>query len=127
MVWRPTGFAGIVAAVMNDIERAVQLRVGRNIRKLRERRKLSLEEFGAKINRSDRYVGQVERGEANPSLRVLTAIATELSIDVAVLLIPTPDDHRGPRSHIVAHKDVERLVDSVREMLRLLERIRQSE
>ena len=61
-------------------------RLSRAVRIARGRTGLSQEALAlqAGINRS--YVGQIERGVGNPSLRVLVKLAETLGLDVAELL-----------------------------------------
>jgi transcriptional regulator with XRE-family HTH domain len=60
--------------------------VGENVRNLRHSRGLTQEQlaFDAKIDLT--YVGGIERGRRNPSLLVLTRIASALSVEPAALL-----------------------------------------
>jgi transcriptional regulator with XRE-family HTH domain len=62
-------------------------RLSRAVRVARGRAGLSQEALAlqAGINRS--YVGQIERGVGNPSLRVLARIADTLGMDVGDLLV----------------------------------------
>ena len=61
-------------------------RLSEAVKKARRRVGLSQEALAleAGINRS--FVGQIERGVANPSLQVLTKLATALEVDVGDLL-----------------------------------------
>jgi transcriptional regulator with XRE-family HTH domain len=60
--------------------------VGENIRQLRKKRGLSQEQlaFRADINAS--YMGQVERGEKNPTIDVLSKIANALQTPLEILV-----------------------------------------
>ena len=70
---------------------AVRLRVGKNVRRLRRLRGLSQERLAERVGNSVKHIGQVERGEVNVGLDILSRIAIALSIDVDDLFI-------GPRS-----------------------------
>lgn len=61
-------------------------RLGERIRKLRDRRGWSQEEFAAicEVNRS--YMGRIERGELNLTLATLTKIGKGLGTSVSALL-----------------------------------------
>lgn len=63
-----------------------QIIVGRNVRKIRQQRRMTQEElaFAAEIDLT--YVGGIERGKRNPSLLVLTRIAAALQVAPAKLL-----------------------------------------
>ena len=60
--------------------------LARNLRAMRRARRISQEQLAlfADIDRS--YVSQIERGVANPSLRMLSALATQLQVTVTQLL-----------------------------------------
>lgn len=59
---------------------------GDNVRRLRHQRGLTQEQlaFEAKIDLT--YVGGIERGRRNPSLLVISRLASALSVTPAVLL-----------------------------------------
>lgn len=63
----------------------VRARIGWNLRRLRNERGVTQEEFanGAGFDRG--YISGVERGVRNPSALVLAKIADALAVDVAVL------------------------------------------
>ncbi len=60
--------------------------VGRNVRRIRQQRRMTQEElaFAAEIDLT--YMGGIERGKRNPSLLVLTRIAAALQVAPAKLL-----------------------------------------
>lgn len=66
-------------------------RLSRAVRAARKESGLSQEKLAldAGINRS--YVGQIERGVGNPSLRVLVRLADTLDLDVGDLLAQAPN------------------------------------
>jgi transcriptional regulator with XRE-family HTH domain len=59
---------------------------GRNVRKVRQQRRMTQEmlAFEAKIDLT--YVGGIERGKRNPSLSVMARIAAALSIPLTKLI-----------------------------------------
>jgi transcriptional regulator with XRE-family HTH domain len=59
---------------------------GANIRRARRARKLSLEALGAASGVDVKYLGRIERGEANCTLAVLERIARALDLEGADLL-----------------------------------------
>lgn len=63
-----------------------QVIVGRNVRKIRQQRRMTQEElaFAAEIDLT--YVGGIERGKRNPSLLVMARIADALHVAPAKLL-----------------------------------------
>ena len=62
--------------------------VAKNVRKLRQQRKLTQEQlaFAAKIDLT--YLGGIERGKRNPSLLVMARIAEALRVPLPKLLTP---------------------------------------
>jgi len=66
----------------------LQLAVGRNLRRLRVARGMSQEAFAAVLGVHRTFMGGVERGERNLTLRSLDRVATALGIDPRELLEP---------------------------------------
>jgi transcriptional regulator with XRE-family HTH domain len=60
--------------------------LGKNVRKLRQQRKLTQEELAFEAEIDLTYVGGIERGRRNPSLMVMARIADALSVPLARLL-----------------------------------------
>lgn len=67
---------------------AIALRLGRRIRALRLARGWSQEELARRATIHRVYLGDVERGVRNPSLRHLVAIAVVLGVHIRELLPP---------------------------------------
>lgn len=70
---------------------AIALRLGWRIRALRLARGWSQEELARRATIHRVYLGDVERGVRNPSLRHLAAVAAALGVRVHVLLLPDDD------------------------------------
>ncbi len=68
----------------NPIE--IKLHFGKHIRKLRESREWTQEEFADKAGLHSTYIGQIERGIRNPSLVNLHKLAKALKISGGELL-----------------------------------------
>lgn len=60
--------------------------LGRRIRKLREQKNWSQEEFAEICGHNRSYMGRIERGELNLTLRSLEKVGKGLGISVARLL-----------------------------------------
>ncbi len=60
---------------------------GYRVRKLREAKGLSQEELAFKAGVHRTYLGGIERGERNPSLKNIAAIAEALDIDLSELFL----------------------------------------
>lgn len=66
--------------------RAIQRRLGRRVRALRNERGWTQEELAARAKKHPTYIGGIERGERNPTLTVLAGIARAFGISLAALL-----------------------------------------
>ncbi|MBO0767313.1 MAG: helix-turn-helix transcriptional regulator [Solirubrobacterales bacterium] len=72
---------------LGELQRAV----GRNLRVYRVERGLSQEALAAELGVHRTYMGGVERGERNLTLRSLERIATTLDLDPRDLIAPGED------------------------------------
>lgn len=72
-----------------DLQRAV----GRNLRAYREAQGLSQEAFADELGVHRTYMGGIERGERNLTLKSLERIAERIGVDPLTLL-PTSDTSR---------------------------------
>ncbi len=70
----------------------LQRTVGRNIRRIRTAGDLSQEDLAERIGHHRTYVGSVERGERNLSLRSLERLAASLGVHPVDLLAPVGPD-----------------------------------
>jgi transcriptional regulator with XRE-family HTH domain len=61
-------------------------RFGRRVRELRQRAKLSQEEFAAICDLDRTYISGIERGKRNVALRNIEAIAQALHVTISELL-----------------------------------------
>jgi len=61
-------------------------RFGRNVRRVRQQKQLSLETLAHEVDLSYSYLGEIERGRRNPSLGVVERIAVGLGVDPLELL-----------------------------------------
>jgi transcriptional regulator with XRE-family HTH domain len=64
----------------------LERQVGANIRRLRKGAGLSQEKLAAEAKIDMRYLGGIERGQENPTLKVISDIAKGLGVRPAVLL-----------------------------------------
>ncbi len=67
-------------------EGELQRRVGLNLRSYREARGLSQEKFADKLGYHRTYVGGLERGERNLTLKAVERIASRLRLDPLELM-----------------------------------------
>jgi transcriptional regulator with XRE-family HTH domain len=82
------------------VEGDLQRRVGQNLRKLRKAKGMSQEAFADSLHINRTYIGGVERGERNLTLRSVERVATSLGVDPIELLTdlgsPPVEDTTGP-------------------------------
>jgi transcriptional regulator with XRE-family HTH domain len=64
----------------------LNLRLARNLRRLRHERALSQEDAAEKCGLHRTYIGAIERGERNVTLGTLQAVASAFRVDPPVLL-----------------------------------------
>ena len=69
------------------MEGDLQRRLGRNLRNLRKAKGLSQEAFADALDIHRTYMGGLERGERNVTLKTVERIASALGIDPAQLLL----------------------------------------
>jgi transcriptional regulator with XRE-family HTH domain len=60
--------------------------LGRNVRRLRQQRKLTQEQLAFEAEIDLTYMGGIERGKRNPSLLVMARIADALGVQLLKLL-----------------------------------------
>jgi transcriptional regulator with XRE-family HTH domain len=70
------------------MEGDLQKTVGRNLRAYRQARELSQEAFADMVGVHRTYMGGLERGERNLTLRSVERIAAQIGIDPLVLMDP---------------------------------------
>jgi transcriptional regulator with XRE-family HTH domain len=98
----------------------VRNQVGATIRRMRNRRELSLEDLADRVGHDAKYLGMVELGKANPSLDTLTRIAGGLSVKVAEFFGAS---HVGPDA--ITEDDFDSIENTIR-VLRRLKKARSS-
>lgn len=60
--------------------------LGRNVRKIRQQRRMTQEKLAFEAEIDLTYVGGIERGKRNPSLLVMARIAAALSVPLGKLI-----------------------------------------
>jgi transcriptional regulator with XRE-family HTH domain len=73
---------------------------GKALRKAREKRGLSQDGLAHRTGYSRNYVGQIERGEKNPSLRIILDLAEALEVRAASM-VAYVESKRRSKSHPV--------------------------
>jgi transcriptional regulator with XRE-family HTH domain len=81
----------VPAASVGRVDGELQAVVGRNIRRIRDGRGLSQEELADELGVHRTFMGGVERGERNLTLRSVERLAGGLGVEPRLLLIdPAP-------------------------------------
>lgn len=71
---------------MTDLNKKFLIFLGQNIRRLRERKNISQEQFGKMVGVHRTYVGMIERGEKNMTIFSLQKFADALGMKVRDLI-----------------------------------------
>lgn len=116
---------------MDEIKAAIRLRVGSRVRQLRRDQQLTQEALAERVGNTWRHIGQIERGQSNVTIDVLTKLATRLSVDVSALFTPTslsgvevdPTAADTPSPQVTA-ADLDKIEEALRAALRAIGRAR---
>jgi transcriptional regulator with XRE-family HTH domain len=76
------------------MEGDLQKKLGRNLRSHREKHGFSQEDFAHELGFHRTYLGAVERGERNLSLKSVERLAAQLGLDPLTLLGQRPEADR---------------------------------
>jgi transcriptional regulator with XRE-family HTH domain len=74
------------------VEGDLQRTFGRNLKAWREARGISQEALAEVFGHNRTYIGGFERGERNPSLKVIERLAAQIDVEPFRLLMPRADD-----------------------------------
>lgn len=80
------------------MEGDLQKAIGLNLRAYRLERGLSQEAFADLLGVHRTYMGGIERGERNLTLKSLERIAARAGLEPLALLQPSPPEHNSPRN-----------------------------
>lgn len=84
----------------------LNLFISTNLKRIREEKKLSLDKVAKITGVSKSMLGQIERGESNPTITTLWKIANGLKISFTSLL-----SHLDSEARIVSKEDVETMIE----------------
>ena len=104
---------------------SIQTLFGRRLRSLRTDRGLTQQQLGEEADLSFKYLGAIERGEENPSLKVIGKLAEALEVEPREMLVleheeTTPAALKKQLNHLLKEADVARLQQAVKLMRALL-------
>lgn len=71
----------------------ILIQFGKHVKDLRTERNLSQSELAFKVNFNRNYIGMIERGERNPSLKSLHRLARALDVTLSQLMDFKCDDY----------------------------------
>lgn len=66
----------------------IQMKIGEQIRKIRESKKIGLRDFEIMVGISRANLSKIERGMRNPTLETIQRIAKALDCEVEILINP---------------------------------------
>ena len=75
-----------ILGLMEKSQEDTNVLLGRRIRSLRNVKGWTQQELGNQANVNYKFIGEIERGQQNPSFSVLAKIATALEVDLPELL-----------------------------------------
>lgn len=84
----------------------VHITLARNLKAIREKKKLSLEKVSELSGVSKTMIGQIERGESSPTLTTIWKIANGLKVSFTTLI----DTHQ-PDAEIISKHDIQVLTE----------------
>lgn len=90
----------VTSAVVEPLWREA---LGARLRRLRQRRRLTLTQTAERAGISAQYLSEVERGRKDPSSEMISAIVGALQLDLALVLDLTARDVRNAISLAGAH------------------------
>jgi transcriptional regulator with XRE-family HTH domain len=91
--------------------------VGARVRELRQSLRMTQEQLGERASLSYKFIGEVERGVANPTLETLARIAVALNVDLGDL-VADETDRRARRFSTADAAAVRDARDSLKGLLR---------
>lgn len=73
----------------------IRVRFGHAVRACRGRQRLTQEQLAERSGLSQKFIGEIERGTANPTIDTISQLASALTMDVGELFRPVddPEDH----------------------------------
>lgn len=92
----------IAGAALEDITQLV----ARNLKRIRDEKKLSLDKLSELTGVSKSMLGQIERGDSSPTISTVWKIASGLKVSFTALL-----DAPQPEIHIVRKADLEPMIE----------------
>jgi len=110
--------------IMKKIKDPDSILLGKRIRTLRTTKGLTQQELGHQADVDYKFIGEIERGNMNPSFKVLVKIAKVLEVDLPEILrfeqeISDPKELESRIKNIISNLSVEKL-QNILMLLRVL-------
>jgi transcriptional regulator with XRE-family HTH domain len=109
---------------MVSVPSVVRTQVGERVRELRLAYRITQEELAERSGLSYKFIGEIERGQANPTIDTMWQLAKALRIDVHELFL-TPGRETGPDAvYRMGLHDIEVVREALHSAENLLERLK---
>ncbi len=92
--------------------------LGKRIRFLRKSERLTQEQLAEKAGLCYKYIGEIERGEVNPSLKSMVEVAAALGVNIQNLF-PTEEDILPN----ISHKELKTIKEAITILNKTFEKI----
>src|SRR5439155_17125415 len=83
----------------------IRTRLGAAVKACRARRRLTQEQLAERSSLSYEFIGEIERGDANPTILTLERVAKALDVSISLLLPETyqhqPTDYQVSRQELL--------------------------
>ena len=109
-----------MATTAKMVEPEILIRsLGEKVRTLRREKNLTQQELGDLSDLSYKYVGEIERAEKNPSIKVLARISNALNVDLIDLIsFDLPVELQGEKGSSGYEVNRKRSLDKINRLLR---------
>jgi transcriptional regulator with XRE-family HTH domain len=88
--------------------------IGHNLKKIRKDKELSLDKVTEMTGVSKAMLGQIERGESNPTVATLWKIATGLKVSFSSFL---EENHNGRELSLVSYAEIDPIIEEEGKMI----------
>ncbi|MBI2833019.1 MAG: helix-turn-helix transcriptional regulator [Acidobacteria bacterium] len=102
-------------------------RIGERLRALRLERGLTQEQLGERADLSYKFIGEVERGDANPTVGTLDMLATALGVTIAEFFDKAAEKSAPAAGFALTSKDVQVVREAVRSLEHLLDHVEETD
>lgn len=90
----------------------VRARLGAAVRAHRERQRLTQEQLAERSGLSYKFIGEIERGDGNPTVETLERLADGLGLSIA-MLFHEADQQRSPAQYQITKDELARVREAV--------------